>query len=203
MAKITVRQATSLDIVKIFRLLAEAQDPPNIRLGRVNANKAFQFVLAMIQGCYVAVADLGGNVVGVCALGYLHPPYTDDVLLNLEQFYVQPKYRPTGVPRALMRNALREAGKHDLRVRVHLCGRDVDNVGVEALEALGLRPAGQVFISRQDDAQLHDSGTPAVGDDVGGDVDNDSPQPDDARSSEPSDDQADGPDGSDEPWAGP
>lgn len=203
MSKIVVRAATSLDIVKIVRLLTDAKDPPDVRLGRTNANKAIQFLLAMIQGSYVAVADLGGNVVGVCALGMTYPPYTSDVVLNVEHFYIQPKYRTTGVPRALLRNALREAAKQDLRVRVHLCDRDVESVGVETLTTLGLRSAGRVFVTRQDDAKLPDSGDAAVGDDVGSNVDDDGAQPDDARSPESPDDEAAGSTGPTEPWPGP
>lgn len=202
MAKLIVRASTNLDVVKIYRLLMEATDPPDIRIGRTNANKAIQFILNTMQSGYVAVADLEGNVVGVCSLCVLRPPWTDDVVLNLEHFYTQPKYRSTGVPAALLRNALREAAKHDLRVRLHLGDRDVNDVGVETLASLGLRPAGQVFMTRQDDVELHDSWAPAVGDDVGGSVDDDGAQPDAARPGEPSDDTATGPTGPDEPWVG-
>lgn len=166
--KIKIRQANTFDFVKILRLLTEAKDPPGTRIGRLDALSTSQFILAMIQGGYVAVADLGGNIVGAMALSAFRPPWSKDTVLQLENFYVQPAHRQGGVPRALMSNVLKEARRANVELRLHLCERDIAMIGGETLKTSGLRDAGRVFqLGRQDEQpELHDTGGAPERDDV-------------------------------------
>lgn len=187
--KIKIRPATVYDYVKIMRLLIDVKDPPGIRVGRLNADKTFQFILAVIQGGYVAVADLGGNIVGVMALSAFRPPWSNDVVLSLENFYVQPAHRQGGVPRALLSNVLREARRANVELKLHLCDRDIEMIGAATLETSGLKPAGRVFLlGRQEDAAIHGTGGATQRNDVGGELADDESEPVLPRS--PGDDDA-------------
>ena len=152
--KIKIRKATALDIVKIFRLMGEAKDSQPIRVGKTDANRAFQFVLAMIQDSYVVVADLGGNLVGVLALSAFRPPWSTDFILNGEAFYIQPSHRQGGVPRALVSAALKEARRVNVDLRLHLSDMLLGMIGADTLIELGMKPTSRVFtVGRQDDAE--------------------------------------------------
>ena len=169
MPKIVIRRADALDFVKLLRLLTEAKDPPGIRVGALNPIKISQFLLSTIQGGHVAVADLGGNIVGTMACAAILPPWSDEWVLSSEFVYVQPAHRAGGVPRALMANVLKEARRAKVNLRLHLSERDIAMIGDMTLKTSGMRPAGRVFLlsTENDNAGLPSAGIPEKRDDVG------------------------------------
>lgn len=152
MAKIVIRKATNEDIVRIFRLFKGAKSP-RIRTGRVDADRAYQFTLVLIQSGYVAVADLNGNLVGTIGLSAFQAPGSKDMVLNSEWLYVQPKYREDGLAQSLISAALRFARKVNTELKLHICEEDYQQFGAD-ISAMGMREAGRVFIlGRQEDGE--------------------------------------------------
>lgn len=144
MAKIVIRRAVSDDIVRIKRLLQENKTPL-IRVGRTDENKAYQFALALIQMGYVAVADLNGNIVGTIGCAAFPAPASNDIVLNGEWLYVQPKYRSDGLATALIRAALRYARKMNAELALRISIQDHEDFGKE-LHAFGMKEAGRTLI---------------------------------------------------------
>jgi GNAT superfamily N-acetyltransferase len=180
MPKIVIRQANVLDYVKILRLIVEAKDPPGIRAGALDPTKLQQFLLTITQPTanygYTAVADLGGNIVGVMGCSAWLPPWSRAQVLNLEFFYVQPMHRKGGVPRALLVNVQREARRAGVELRLQLSARDVESIGEPTLKTSGFRDAGRVFLMGGKDAGLPDTGSTPKRDNVDVELSDDEPE---------------------------
>jgi GNAT superfamily N-acetyltransferase len=196
MQKIVIRQANVLDYVKVIRLITEAKDPPGVRVGRLNGPKIQQFILTSIQFGYMAVADLGGNIVAVMGCSAWTPPWSNDTVLNLEFCYVQPAHRAGGVPRMLLANVLREARRANVELRLLLADRDVKMIGEQTIRTSGLRDAARMYIlGRQDEnAGLPSAGSAAKRNDVDLEPADDGSDPVPARSVREDEPEPDGSD---------
>lgn len=149
--KIVLRKAESRDVVNLVKFLRHANTvSPAYDEGRMNENRAYQFILTLIQNGYVIVADLSGNLVGTIGCALYQRPWSAQGCLSLasEWFFIQPHLKDSGLGGALLSKALKFAVDKKADFDILLCNPDLDALSLEFLKRCGLRSAGQLFTNR-------------------------------------------------------
>ena len=100
---IKVRTGQPKDVVNIFRLLSSAWDEQTVEYAPIDDLRGFQWILKILREGFIAVADLDGRIVGVAVASPFQPPWSFQWMLDLEHFYVMPKFRGEGVSTSLMK----------------------------------------------------------------------------------------------------
>jgi GNAT superfamily N-acetyltransferase len=104
--RLKIRPAAPLDAANIVRLLKQCwEETGAVQFARVNDQKAMQYVVQTLGMSFVAVAEISGRIVGVLALTPFKEPWSDDVAMAEEWYYVVPSFRSRGAAALLLREA--------------------------------------------------------------------------------------------------
>ena len=105
-SELRIRPAAPLDAANIVRLLKQCwEETRAAQFARVNDQKAIQYVVETMAVSFVAVAEISGRIVGVIALTPYKEPWSDDVAMAEEWYYVVPSFRSRGAAALLLQEA--------------------------------------------------------------------------------------------------
>lgn len=99
---IKVRLAGPRDVVNIGKLMEQGASEVTAQHVPVDNVRMYQWVLATIETGIIAVAELSGRLVGIVGAGPFRPVYSNEWMLDIETFYVVPKFRKHGIEKSLL-----------------------------------------------------------------------------------------------------
>lgn len=134
----TIRRATPLDVVNLYRLASEQGEFD--RFGPSDEARALAFVLDVIQNGYVLVAETKAKrVVATIGFACFPPPTAGEAALQAQWLAVAPSYEDGSLAADLLDLTVRAADKGCLAVHLSLSlGAPLDD---EALGAAGFKPS--------------------------------------------------------------
>lgn len=101
--EITITDATGYDATRIARLLNEWFTVSAIEWPKPSSTQLVGWVLNVIDGGYVVIAEADGRLYGVGGIEPFYMPWNRDELVMKDSFfYVQPAHRKRGVADGLL-----------------------------------------------------------------------------------------------------
>lgn len=128
-----IRLATDDDIDAVESLCCEFAE--ETMYGKIMTYSRENVIECIKSWSGTLVAEIDGKLVGfgslVIATGFFNEREAD-----IDKFYVQPKYRGTGIARMLAENLVKLAIANDARVIYALCGSGIDEKNDKMFENL-------------------------------------------------------------------
>lgn len=142
-----IRYATDDDIDAVESLCREFAEQS--MYGKVMTYSKENALECIKNWSSILVAEIDGKLVGFGAI-VIATEFFNEREADIDKFYVQPKYRGTGIARMLAENLIKLAIANDARVIYALCGSGIDEKNDKMFENLwkkfGLKKTGCLMV---------------------------------------------------------